>query len=217
MKIVTKIFLQFQILLLNGTIMAQTVNFKPLEKTQIPSYINKIEIASASLTSLQCSFLQKKNISVLTESVISKGKLLFKKENKLCWEYSSPYFYLFVLNGDRVYIKNDKTTNQFNTKSNSLFKEISMLLVNSISGTGLIDTKKFDVLFFENSTYLKVELTPKNKTLKSIMTTIILYFEKNTYLVHNIEMIETSGDSTTIVFSEVIINQPIDDERFVVH
>lgn len=216
MKIVTKIFLQFQILLLNGTIMAQTVNFKPLEKTQIPSYINKIEIASASLTSLQCSFLQKKNISVLTESVISKGKLLFKKENKLCWEYSSPYFYLFVLNGDRVYIKNDKTTNQFNTKSNSLFKEISMLLVNSIR-TGLIDTKKFDVLFFENSTYLKVELTPKNKTLKSIMTTIILYFEKNTYLVHNIEMIETSGDSTTIVFSEVIINQPIDDERFVVH
>ena len=197
-------------------LLAQIQDYKPVETSKTQIYIDNIAKASASFTSLQCSFDQKKTISVLSESVNSKGKLLYKKENKLCWEYSSPYYYLFALNGDRVYIKNEKITNQFDTKSNTLFKEISLLLVNSINGVGLIDHKKFDVVFFENKTTIRMQLAPKNKTLKSIMSSIILYFEKSTYLVHNIEMVEPSGDSTTIVFNNVILNQPINDEKFVV-
>ena len=199
------------------SVQAQDTGFKPVPKDEVESYIGKIEKASAALTSLQCSFIQKKVISILSESVISKGNLLFKKDNKLCWEYSSPYYYLFALNGDKVYIKNEKSTTRFDTKSNSLFKEISILLMNSISGTGLIDPKKFDVIFSQNPSELKARLTPKNKTLSSIMSTITLYFEKSTYLVHTIEMIEPTGDSTTIVFNDVKLNQEISDENFVVH
>jgi outer membrane lipoprotein carrier protein len=217
MKILIKIFSLFTALLMVNTLLAQVQDYKQVEPSKIQTCINNIAKTSASVTSLQCSFIQKKTISVLSESVISKGKLLFKKENKLCWEYSSPYFYLFALNGDKVYIKNEKTTNQFDTKSNTLFKEISLLLVNSINGIGLIDHKKFDVVFFENKTTIRMQVAPKNKTLKSIMSSIILFFEKSTYLVHNIEMVEPSGDSTTIVFNDVILNQPINDEKFVVH
>jgi outer membrane lipoprotein-sorting protein len=205
------------VIILCVSVMAQDAAYKLIAKTEIPSYIGKIEKASASLTSLQCSFTQKKIITVLAESVISKGKLLYKKENKLCWEYASPYYYLFALNGDKVYIKNDKSTSQFDTRSNALFKEISLLLLNSISGAGLIDPKKFEFVFYESVTSVQVRLTPKNKALKSILNTITLHFEKATYLVHTIEMIEPSGDATTIVFSEVKLNQPISDEEFVVH
>jgi outer membrane lipoprotein carrier protein len=217
MKNWIKIFSFFSALLMVNPVLAQTVDYTPVETSKTQTIIEYIAKASASVTSLQCSFNQKKIISILSESVISKGKLLYKKENKLCWEYSSPYFYLFALNGDKVYIKNEKTSNQFDTKSNTLFKEISQLLVNSINGVGLIDYKKFDVVFFENKTSIKMQLAPKNKTLKSIMSSIVLYFEKSTYLVHNIEMVEPSGDSTTIVFNDVILNQPINDEKFVVH
>jgi outer membrane lipoprotein-sorting protein len=207
----------FTALLMVNTVLAQTVDYTPVETSKTQTIIENIAKASASVISLQCSFNQKKIISILSESVISKGKLLYKKENKLCWEYSSPYFYLFALNGNKVYIKNEKTSNQFDTKSNTLFKEISQLLVNSINGVGLIDHKKFDVVFFENKTSIKMQLAPKNKTLKSMMSSIVLYFEKSTYLVHNIEMVEPSGDSTAIVFNDVILNQPINDEKFVVH
>jgi outer membrane lipoprotein carrier protein len=216
MKIGIRILSVLTIILLCDSVIAQEDTFKPIEKAEIPSYIAKIEEASALLTSLQCSFTQKKIITVLAESVVSKGKLLYKKENKLCWEYVSPYYYLFVLNGDMVYIKNDKSTNQFDTKSNAFFKEISLLLVNSISGAGLIDPKKFDVVFYESATVVQARLTPKNKTLKSLLSTITLYFAKTTYLVQTLEMFEPSGDSTTIVFSEVKLNQPISDEKFVV-
>ena len=217
MKIRKVLISIFVFILICFSVSAQEKIFKPIPKDGVQEYIGKIEKASAALTSLQCSFIQKKIISILSESVISKGKLLFKKENKLCWEYSSPYYYLFAINGDKVYIKNEKSTTSFDTKSNSLFKEISILLMNSISGTGLIDPKKFDVSFFQNESELKAELTPKNKTLSSIMSTITLYFEKSTYQVHSIEMIEPTGDSTTIVFSDVKLNQTISDENFVVH
>jgi outer membrane lipoprotein carrier protein len=215
MKIAIRILSLLIIHLICDSTLAQDAGFNPIEESGIPVFKTKIEKAAASLTSLQCSFTQKKIISVLSESVISKGQLLYKDGNKLCWQYSSPYYYLFAINGEKVYIKNEKTLSQFDTKSNTLFKEISLLLINSISGSALIDPKKFDFSFYENATLLKVRLTPKNKTLKSLMNTIALYFEKTTYLVQKIEMIEPSGDTTTIVFSDVKLNQPISDENFV--
>jgi outer membrane lipoprotein-sorting protein len=115
-----------------------------------------------------------------------------------------------------VYIKNDKSTSQFDTKSNALFKEISLLLLNSVGGAGLIDPKKFDAVFYESFSLVKVQLTPKSKTLKSFLSTINLYFDKKSYLVNTIEMIEPAGDTNTIVFSEVKLNQPINDEKFMV-
>jgi outer membrane lipoprotein carrier protein len=199
-----------------SSVAAQDPVFYPIENNLVPSYISKIEKASASLTTLQSAFTQKKDIAILQESVVSKGTLIYKKDNKLCWEYTSPYYYLFVLNGDKVFIKNEKTTSQFDTKSNTLFKEISLLLVNSISGTGLIDPKKFDASFYESISSVQVRLIPKNKTLKSFLSTVILYFGKVSYLVNSIEMIEPSGDTNIIVFSEVKLNQPVDDQKFVV-
>jgi outer membrane lipoprotein carrier protein len=204
------------IMVFYSSVAAQDPAFYPIENNLIPSYISKIEKASASLTTLQSSFTQKKDIAILQESVVSKGTLIYKKDNKLCWEYTSPYYYLFVLNGDKVFIKNEKTTSQFDTKSNTLFKEISLLLVNSISGTGLIDPKKFDASFYESISSVQVRLIPKNKTLKSFLSTVILYFGKVSYLVNSIEMIEPSGDTNIIVFSEVKLNQPVDDQKFVV-
>jgi outer membrane lipoprotein carrier protein len=217
MKIDLKIASFVLMLLICGISIAQDSGFRPVPDSEILLNRTSIEKAAASLTSLQCSFTQKKIISVLSESVISKGNLLYRDGNKLCWEYLTPYYYLFVINGEKVYIKNDKTTSQFDTKSNSLFKEISLLLLNSIRGTGLIDTKKFDVSYFENATLLQVKLNPKNKTLKSLLNTITLYFEKANFLVQKIEMIEPSGDETSIVFSGVKLNQPISDEKFLVH
>ena len=211
-----RIILSFVAILLCASVAAQDVDFKLIPKSEITSYTVSISKASASLASLQCSFIQTKNIAILAESVVSKGKLLYKKENKLCWEYVSPYYYLFALNGDKVYIKNDKSTKQFDTKSNALFKEISLLLVNSVSGIELIDPKKFDVSFYENAKLVQARLTPKNKTLKSMLSTIALNFEKTTYMVQTIILTEPSGDNTTIVFSDKKINQPIDDEKFMV-
>jgi len=211
---IIKIFNILACSLMFNTVVAQETVFKSISEAGIVTYMEKIRNASASLTTLQCSFTQNKNISVLSESVITKGKLLYKKENKLCWEYMSPYFYLFALNGDKVYIKNENSTRQFDTKSNALFKEISLLLVNSISGAELIDRKKFDVAFFESATQVQVRLTPKNKTLKSVLNTIVLYFQKTTYMVGTVEMIEPAGDTTTIVFGEIKLNQPISDEKF---
>jgi outer membrane lipoprotein carrier protein len=195
---------------------AQNSAYKIITSDKIPLYVADIEKASASLNTLQCAFTQKKSIAILAESVISHGTLLYKKENRLCWEYVSPYYYLFILSGDKVYIRNDKSTSQFDTKSNALFKEISLLLLNSISGAGLIDPKKFNAAFYESPALVEVQLTPLNKTLKSFLSTITLYFDKKSYLVNTIEMIEPSGDSNTIVFSEVKLNQPVNDEKFMV-
>jgi len=49
-----------------------------------------------------------------------------------------------------------------------------------------------------------------------MLSTIALNFEKTTYMVQTIVLTEPLGDSTTIIFSDKKINQPIDDEKFMV-
>jgi outer membrane lipoprotein-sorting protein len=195
----------------------QNTSFKPMGDTDAKAFTKKAAAASAKLTSLQCNFTQKKNISVLSEVITSKGKLLFKAENMLRWEYTSPYFYLFILNNDKVFLKNDNSSQQFDVKSNKLFKEISSLMVNGIRGDKLIDESKYQVQFFENSSQVMVKLFPKNKEMKSLISAIQLYFNKTTYLVNSLDMNEQSGDVTSIVFTDMVLNQQLSDEKFTVH
>ena len=45
----------------------------------------KLNEATQKINTLECDFVQEKNLSVVAEQVISKGKFYFKKENKLRW------------------------------------------------------------------------------------------------------------------------------------
>ena len=58
----------------------------------------KIEMMSKVTNSIESDFTQEKNLSVLSEKIISKGHFVFKKENMLRWEYQSPSKYLIVIN-----------------------------------------------------------------------------------------------------------------------
>ena len=65
----------------------------------------KIESMSKATTSIESDFTQEKNLSMLSEKIISKGHFVFKKENLLRWEYNTPSKYLIVINKDKVIIK----------------------------------------------------------------------------------------------------------------
>jgi len=61
------------------------------------------EVTKKTLT-IEAGFIQEKNLSVLSEKIITKGKFLFKKENKLRWEYTDPFHYLIILNNGTMFI-----------------------------------------------------------------------------------------------------------------
>ncbi|NOX84372.1 MAG: outer membrane lipoprotein carrier protein LolA [Chlorobi bacterium] len=171
--------------------------------------------ASAEMNSLSSEFIQEKHLTMMDEVLVSKGLFLFKKENNIRWEYTSPIHYAIIIRGDRFVINNDGKISEFDSGSNSLFKEINNMILMAISGN-FVDNPDFEASFYENNTFYLVSLKPKNERLKNILQTIDIYFDKKDFGVRKVKFIEPGDDFTLIVFTGRKVNVNISDNQFMV-
>jgi outer membrane lipoprotein-sorting protein len=185
-------------------------NFKMVKDTT--SLKQKIESMSVSIES---DFTQEKNLSMLSEKIVSKGHFVFKKENLLRWEYSSPSKYLIVINKEKVVIKDEKKTTKYDMNSNKVFKEINDIMLSCVQGT-IFRSNKFKTSYYENAQFYKLELIPQVKNMKETFKKINLYFDKNVTSVAKMEMIETNEDLTSLDFTNKKLNAPIAETIFIV-
>ncbi|MFT3826146.1 MAG: outer membrane lipoprotein carrier protein LolA [Chitinophagaceae bacterium] len=195
------------------------VQAQPAGYKQVPdvaAFKEKFAAATQKTTSIKSDFQQEKNLSMLSEKIVSKGKFWFKKENLVRMEYSTPFQYLMILNKDKVYTKDGQKENKISTSSNKIFKQINNIMIDCVKGTVLNNTN-FTVKVFEGSQLYMLELTPVDKTLKGFFKTINLFVDKKEYGVSKIEMQELSGDNTVITFVNKEVNVPIADALFTIH
>jgi len=178
----------------------------------------KVNIAAASkqIKTLQCDFVQKMTISILTDEMVSEGKLLYKQEDKLCWEYTKPYQYNFTLNGNKVAIGTENNKDVIDVNIHKIFKEISKLIILGINGMGIFEEDKFLTEFYTGTHDYKIILTPKQRELRQLFSNVTLTFNKTDYTVNTIEIKELSGDTTFITMKNKQINKEIDDEIFTI-
>ena len=94
------------VLVFSTTLSAQNKDFKTMKDTAL--FKQKLLEKSKATNSIESNFTQEKNLSMLSEKIISKGHFYFKKTNLLRWEYMSPTSYLIVINKDKIYIKDGK-------------------------------------------------------------------------------------------------------------
>lgn len=188
-------------------------NFKPVKDTLFLK--QKIESMSKATNSIEADFIQEKNLSMLSEKIISKGHFVFKKENLLRWEYQSPSKYLIVINKEKVIIKDEKKTNKYDMNSNKVFKEINDIMLSCVQGT-IFKSNKFKTSYYENDKGYKLELIPQVKNMKETFKKINLYFDKNVTSVAKMEMIENNDDLTSLDFINKKLNAPVAENIFMV-
>jgi outer membrane lipoprotein-sorting protein len=188
-------------------------NFKTVKDTTVLK--QKIESMSKTTTSIESDFVQEKNLSMLSEKIISKGHFVFKKENLLRWEYASPSKYLIVINKDKITIKDEKKTTKYDMNSNKVFKEINDIMLSCVQGT-IFKSNKFKTAYFENDKSYKLELIPQAKNMKETFKKINLYFDKNVTSVSKMEMVENNDDITSLDFTNKKLNGPVAETIFIV-
>ena len=175
----------------------------------------RIENMSKATSSIESDFVQEKNLSVLSETIISKGHFVFKKDNLLRWEYLTPSKYLIVINKEKIMIKDEKKTSKYDMNSNKVFKEINDIMLSCVQGT-IFKSNKFKSSYYESDKYYKIELIPQVKNMKETFKKINLYFDKNVTSVAKMEMVEVNEDLTSIEFSNKKLNAPISENNFMV-
>ena len=199
------IFFALQIPKIHGQEFQPVKNFELIE-----AEINK---NAEKITTIKSHFVQEKHLSFLTEPVVSEGLFRYKKENQLRWEYTKPFEYLILFNGNKIVIKDQRKTNEFDAGSNAIFKQINELMLGSVKGN-LGKNKDFSLSLKENAKQYKLILNPQNKVLLTYISGIEIYFDKSDLGVSTIRIIEPTGDFTKIAFSDRKFNETIDESTF---
>jgi outer membrane lipoprotein-sorting protein len=187
---------------------------KFIELKNPSSFLHQFSESAQKISTLTSDIIQEKNLSVLSEKITSKGHFYFKKEKNLRWEYTEPFSYLVIFKDDKIYIKDDDKSNQFDVHSNKMFNEINDIMIGCIRGTILKDDKNFSAVCFENPGLYLVKLYPKMNSLKQFLHEIWIYFDKKDCTISKLEMHESSGDFTKIDFVGKMLNTPVPDEKF---
>ena len=180
------------------------------------SQFNKEFAAAAKNThTIKSDFIQEKNLSMLSEKIVSKGKFWFSKDSKVRMEYTQPFNYTMVINKDRVYINDGQKENTISTKSNRIFQQIIKITLDCVQGTA-IQNKDFNTRVFDNKSNYLVELNPVNKGIKDYFSRIKIFIDKKDYSVSSVEMVELSDDNTIIHFTNKSLNAPIPEQLFAI-
>ncbi len=185
-----------------------------LSAQQQAQVLAKMEKSSAAMNSMQCNFTQTKRMKLLKKDMQSKGVMYFKKNDKLRWQYTSPYDYIFILNGDKVNIKSAKSTKKIDVQKNKMFRQITSIILNSITGGGLKKTSDFAVELYKSDKGYFAKLYPKKKELKQIYKFIEIHFNGSLTMVDSVVMTEKTGDTTQVTLTNVKTNVSINEKMF---
>lgn len=189
-------------------------DLRAVDDAQKDKMFETITQASASMKTMQCDFKQTKNLSFLDDKMVSTGKMYYKQDNLLRWEYTSPYSYIFILNGTTVIMQSSQKKEIIDTKSSRLFQEIAKIMMNSITGKNLSTNKDFKVALYTKGDKWVAELTPLKKEMKQMFSTIVLYFNPAQSTVYRVELLEKTGDSTHIELNDIRLNVVVDEKVF---
>ena len=176
----------------------------------------KIAAAAQAMTSLQCDFVQTKQLKMLNDKMVSEGKMYYSQKDKLRWEYVKPYQYIFIMNGDRVLLKNKERSDVIDVRQNKIFREIANIMLNSVVGNCLNDKRSFKTSITTDGSQWVATLLPQRKDMKQMFQKIILHFDQRQATVSRVELVEKNGDQTTIDLKNIRKNETIAPRTFAV-
>ena len=186
----------------------------PAQKVDEAKIKQQINALASNMKTMQCDFVQTKYLKMLNDKMVSKGKMYYQQSDKLRWEYTSPYTYTFVLNGAKVLISKGKKNDVINVNQSKMFKEIARIMMNSVVGKCLTDSKDFKVDLVGSSAEYMATLYPQRKQMQQMFQKIILHFNKQKSTVSRVELIEKKGDRTVIELQNVKTNTPVNAKVF---
>jgi len=177
----------------------------------------KLQEIAKGTTSLQSDFVQTKHLDIMSEDIESQGKLYYKADNNLRWEYTEPLEYLIVLKNGKVSIKDEGKVSSYDLSGNKTFQKINEMILKSIQGDLMAVQADYKYEYKESSGSYLVEMYPKQKSVQDFMKCIKIYFSKKDFTVEQVQMLEQSGDYTLMKFSNRKNNVTLSDKVFMMN
>ena len=187
---------------------------KPLTEAESQAVMATLTKAAVSMQTLQCRFVQEKTSMMLAEPSVSEGTMHFSAPDRMRWEYTLPYAFALVVNGNRIVKVTDGRAEVLEGNSGRMYQGIVNMIMGSASGKKLFDTSAFDIVLYDEGSCWKAEMTPKRRDMKRMFSQLVFHFEKKTQVIDHVEFVGANGDITSIRFEDIKLNEKIGEEKF---
>lgn len=155
---------------------------------------------------------QEKKLSLFKEKIVSKGRIQFKKPDKVFIEFYPPESIQIVSDGKTLllYYKEEKRAEYFSLHANPMI-ERTLLFSQDPFQEKLADWEILE----DHPFFWVIEIIPKVREFPFAKTR--LHLSKKDWRITGMEMIEKNGDTTVIHYSNIKVNQGLKDSDFKIH
>lgn len=182
----------------------------------VAAAIARVNSVATGIRTMTCRFSQTKHLAMLRDEMQSSGTMAFISPSRLRWEYTTPYSYRFIFNGDRVYVGNDAGSNVIDTRTNRMFGEIARLIINTVTGHIIDSADDFSFTLATGDKTSTFTLTPRKRELRQLISSIDLTFDNSGYNIQSVTLREKNGDHTDILLHDIELNKPVNENLFAI-
>jgi outer membrane lipoprotein carrier protein len=167
-----------------------------------------------TVDTMQADFVQKKRLSMLRHTLVIEGKLAMKKPNKVIWIVDKPTRYAIRVDGEEL-TQWDEDTNKvqvLHLGGDPTFKNITEQIQAWFLGDYKMLEKSYDVYVLSEKP-LSLRFAPQaGGMVAKMVKNIEITFGNDETEVDKMVINESTGDTTTLTYSNTRLNQPIPDQ-----
>lgn len=174
--------------------------------------VKRLREVQAKTKDFSADLHQEKKLSLMKEKIVSRGRIRFKKPDKVSIEFFHPEPSQMVFDGKTVllYYKEEKMAERYSLRSNPLTERYLVFskdpFQEKLAGWKIVEDRE---------SFLVIEIIPKVKDPLFVKTR--LQVSKKNWMVIGMEMIEKNGDTTSIRYSNMKVNTGLIDSDFEIH
>lgn len=193
----------------------QAVGKTSLPPAEAEAVLQKLRAEAATITSLNCRFVQEKTLVLFSQTVRSEGAFVYRRPDALRWEYRAPVASGFAsANGKGIVWSK---AGGLDSRSPLAERRELAALTEQILPWLTFDEEKLrreyilDVLAASPPT---LRITPKSPVVRQFLASVTITFAASGAVAEKVRIQEGSGDVTLLHFSKPAINTRIAEELF---
>ena len=170
---------------------------------------------SGKLTSVSARFTQLKDMRILARPLVSTGRFYFKAPDSVRWEYETPVQSILLMNEGLVrrYTQGPKGLIE---DAGAVLQAMNVMLSEiALWSRGRFNESTSFAAEMKPTSESVIVLIPRDEGLAKVITGIEVEFvPEKPGVISKITIREGSGGITTLQFSDVVINAPLNDSVF---
>ena len=174
--------------------------------------LRALEKNFSGITNVHTGFVQEKDLAVLSRKMVLKGTIALQNPGRFAWHVETPLKYgLVIADGNlKQWDEDSDRIQQIALSANPVFQVAVGQIQAWFAGRFVDLTKDFEVQTV-TQTPLTLEFAPRTNSLAhKAVKRVLLTFRDDRRYVTAMSIEEKSGDRTTMVFTNTVLNGPLD-------